>query len=68
MFIEVVTFLTSLSAIAVNSRFKICSQIWNFIEHNMKAKIDTRKSYFHSCDSIVKAISDLIVIPKEKEE
>lgn len=68
MFIEVVTFLTSLSAIVVNSRFKICSQIWNFIEHNMKAKIDTRKSYFHSYDSIVKAISDLIVIPKEKEE
>lgn len=68
MFIEVVTFLTSLSAIVVNSRFKICSQIWNFIEHNMKAKIDTRKSYFHSYDSIVKAISGLIVIPKEKEE
>lgn len=66
MFIEVVTFLTSLSAIVVvNSRFKICSQIWNFIEHNMKAKIDTRKSYFHFYDSIVKAISDSQLFQKK---
>ena len=67
-YVEVVTVLTSLSAIVVNSIFKICSQIWNFIEHNMNAKIDTRKNIFHFYDSIVKVISDLIVIPKEMEE
>lgn len=66
--VEVVTVLTSLSAIVVNSRFKICNQIWNFIEHNMNAKIDTRKNFFHFYDSIVKVISGLIVIPKEMEE
>ena len=66
--IEVVTVLTSLSAIVVNSRFKICSQIWNFIEHNMNAKIDTRKNIFHFYDSILKVISGLIVIPKQMEE
>lgn len=49
-------------------KFKICSQLWNFIEYNMSAKIDTRKNIFHFYDSIVKVISDLIVIPKEMEE
>ena len=34
----------------------------------MSAKIDTRKNIFHFYDSIVKVISDLIVIPKEMEE
>lgn len=67
-YVEVVTVLTSLSAIVVNSIFKICSQIWIFIEHNMNAKIDTRKNIFHFYDSIVKVISGLIVIPKEMEE
>lgn len=66
--VEVVTVLTSLSAIVVDSRLKICCQIWNFIEHNMNPKIDTRKNIFHLYDSIVKVISDLIVIPKEMEE
>lgn len=34
----------------------------------MNPKIDTRKNIFHLYDSIVKVISDLIVIPKETEE
>ena len=51
---------------AKNLKFVV--KIWNFIEHNMSAKIDTRKNIFHFYDSIVKVISDLIVIPKEMEE
>lgn len=64
MFIEVVTFLIFLSAIVVNSRFKICSQICNFIEYSLNAKIDTRKNYLCFYNSIAKAILDLIVMLK----
>lgn len=64
MFIEVVTFLIFLSAIVVNSRFKICSQICNFIEYSVSAKTDTRKNYFCFYNSIAKAILGLIVMFK----
>ena len=46
--VEVVTVLTSLSAIVVNSRFKICNQIWNFIEHNMNVSAEwSNFTYLH---------------------
>lgn len=35
-----------LSAMVVKSRFKICSQIWNFIEYSVNVKKDTRKKIF----------------------
>lgn len=50
-----------LSAIVVNSRFKICSQICNFIKYSVNARRDTRKNYFCFYNHRAMAILDLTV-------